>query len=169
MGGENNPFHELYFMSQTKYLAYYQLVYGLVGVLYSASLVAFNLDEGAQIFLVTLLWLGFDLFVFWAGLRHQQQRKGWWYTSLAAQLLQVGSLEVAGFYLRLRCGASLNVTSGPTGLTAASNGLDFESALSWLLPPADRTGLNVVALLLVGWLLAARFYAPAKSAASSEA
>ena len=100
-------------MSQTKYLAYYQLVYGLVGVLYSASLVAFNLDEGAQIFLITLLWLGFDLFVFWAGLRHHQQRKGWWYTSLAAQLLQVGSVEVAGRDRQLRHGPILARTHPP--------------------------------------------------------
>ena len=156
-------------MPQTKYLAYYQLVYGFLGSLYSATVVVDNLPQGAQIFLITLLWLGFDLFVFWAGWRQLRQRRAWWHTSLAAQLLQVGSLEVAGFYLRLRCGASLNIASGPTGLTAAFNGLDFESALSWLLPPADRTGLNVVALLLVGWLLAARFYAPAKPAASSEA
>ena len=37
-----------------KYLAYYQLVYGFVGVLYMASVVADNLDEGAQIFLITM-------------------------------------------------------------------------------------------------------------------
>ena len=152
-----------------KYLAYYQLVYGFVGVLYMASVVADNLDEGAQIFLITLLWFGFTLFVFMAGLRHLQQRKGRWYTSLAAQLLQVGSLEVAGFYLRLRCGASINVTSGPSGITTTHNWLDFESALSWLLPPADRTGLNLVALLTVGLLLVIRLYAPSKPAASSEA
>jgi hypothetical protein len=156
-------------MPLTKYLAYYQLFYGVVGVLYMATVVADNLDEGAQIFLITLVWFAFTLFVFLAGLRHLQQRRGWWYTSLAAQLLQVGSLEVAGLYLRLRCGASLNVTSGPSGLTTAYNWLDFESALSWLLPPADRTGLNLVALLTVGLLLAIRFYAPAKPAASSEA
>jgi hypothetical protein len=156
-------------MPQTKYLAYYQLIYGFLGVLYSTVVVADNLEKGAQIFLITLLWLGFDLFVFVAGLRHHQQRRGWWYTSLAAQLLQVGSLEVAGLFLRLRCGASLNVASGPSGLTTAYNWLDFESALSWLLPPANRTGLNVVALLLVVWLFAARFQAKAQPAASSEA
>ena len=153
----------------TKSLAYYQLVYGFVGVLYMASVVVDNLDEGAQIFSITLFWWGFNLFVFLAGLRHLQQRKGWWYTSLAAQLLQLVSLDVAGFYLRLRCGASFHLASGPSGWTTAYNILDFESELAWRLPPTDRTGLNLVALLTVGLLLVMRYHALARPAASSKA
>jgi hypothetical protein len=147
-------------MNLNRAIAAYQFVYGLLGTIYGIYLLFSNIDQGLQVTLILLLFTVHDILTCMAGYRQYYQLNGWFYTSLISQLPQIGSIDITNFYLKLRCGVSINVTYDQGSFHFDTNLIDFVSALAWQSPPPATTGLNVFALLICIVLIGMRFNKP---------
>jgi len=146
-------------MKNKQLLAWYQLSYGFVGVIFNAYLLlmALNTNQGAQVFLVFCFLIIFSSCVFLAGLSRYKLWRGNLLFSLIMQLVQVASISIYELTLNLRCGASVNLIYERGIFTSDLNLTDFASALSWKMGPSSNHGINLFAIVICVFLLAEIF------------
>jgi hypothetical protein len=96
-------------MKRNQVLGGYQALYGAVATVQHLYLLFACDGCTTQTAVILGGMMLFSVLVLAAGVLQLTQRTGWWWAVCFVQAVQIGSLDLNGLYLRLRCGISYNL------------------------------------------------------------